>query len=145
MKNQAAFSLIAALLLHVPLVAQNGKPTQFSMQQEAAMDLHRTIELDNDSKPAEITLSIKPGERSFDLSIFTMVSEGKLAIEVYDPNKTKQGSFTVGTQLDAGKKELVRGNLEKSWIEPIGGDWKVKIIPSYATGRIEIHTLTAVY
>jgi len=145
MKNQAAFTLIAVLLLAVPVFAQNGKSKQSSMQQESTLDLHRTINLENDSKPAEIAITVKSGIRRFSLSINTQVSEGKLTIEVYDPNNTKHGTFTVGTQLDSEKKELVRGNMEKSWIEPFGGDWKVKIIPSEATGRIEIQTLTTVY
>ncbi|MGB6035346.1 MAG: hypothetical protein WBG42_03695 [Cryomorphaceae bacterium] len=105
--------------------------------------MHRTIELENDSKSADITINIKPSELELNLSINTMVSEGKLTIEVYDPSSTKQGNFTVGTQLESKKKEIVRGNIRKSLTEPLAGNWKVKIIPSNATGRIEIQTFTA--
>lgn len=143
MKNQAALSLISALLLCMPVIAQNGNSNFFAKQEETSIGLHRTIKLENDSKLAEITIDIKPGELELNLSIQTMVSEGKLTIEVYDPSNTKQGSFTVGTQLDFEKKEIVRGNITKSLTEPLEGNWKVKIIPSNATGRVEIQTFTA--
>jgi hypothetical protein len=65
---------------------------------------------------------------------------GKLTIEVYDPNEVKQGNFTIGKQLDSGKKEMVTGNIVKNLTEPQSGKWKVKIIPSNATGTIVIKT-----
>lgn len=144
MKNQAALLLIAISLLCAPVFAQSGgNSSLFSKPQQTSIGLHRTINLESDSKTADISINIKPGEGELNLSINTEVSQGKLTIEVYDPTDTKQGSFTVGTQLNSEKRELVRGNIQKSLTEPLAGTWKVKIIPSEATGRVEIKTITS--
>lgn len=69
--------------------------------------------------------------------INSSVSNGKLSIEIYNPNNEKQGNYTVGTQINS---EMVKGRIQKSFhlIDP--GDWKIKIIPSEATGEIFVET-----
>lgn len=72
--------------------------------------------------------------------IDTSVTSGKLTIEIYDSNEKKQGTFSVGTQLNIENSERAQGNINKSLIDPQAGNWKVKIIPINAKGMIQINT-----
>ncbi|MBN1926523.1 MAG: gliding motility-associated C-terminal domain-containing protein [Prolixibacteraceae bacterium] len=108
--------------------------------QETKVDLQRNIRLENDSKPEEIIINIEKGARGFELMISSQVKIGKLTIEVFDPNGIKEGTFSVGTQLNSEKQEIANGNIRKSFTEPLSGNWKVKIIPTKATGNIRIQT-----
>ena len=76
----------------------------------------------------------------FELMIETSVSSGKLTIEIYDSNEKKQGTFSVGTQLNIQNFEYAHGKINKSLIEPKAGNWKIKIIPINAIGSIQIKT-----
>ena len=107
---------------------------------KTAMDLQRSILFENDSKSEEIILEVNPSTKRFDLSINATINIGELTVEVYDPQNTKQGNFTVQTQLSSNKEELVTGNFRKSLREPQSGQWKVKIIPDKATGKMNIQT-----
>lgn len=141
MKKRTAYLIICALIFSVTVFGQNHeKNVSSSKESETKVDLQRTIRLEKDSKPEEIIINIKQKTQRFELMINSSVSYGKLTIEVYDPNDTKQGNFTVGTQFNSEKIEMVNGNIRKSLNEPQTGNWKVKIIPSDATGQIRIQT-----
>lgn len=111
-----------------------------SKDSQTKVNLERTIFLENNSKTEEVIINIEEQTQRFELMINSSVSAGKLTIEIYDPNGTKQGNFSVGTQLNSDKSEKVNGNIIKSLNEPQTGDWKVKIIPAEATGIIGIRT-----
>lgn len=141
MKNKTAYLIICALIFSLTVFGQNQEKDLASPKDsETKVNLERTIMLEKDSKPEEIIINIKQKTQRFELMINSSVSYGKLTIEVFDPNDTKQGNFTVGTQLNSQKKEMVNGNIRKSLNEPQIGNWKVKIIPSDATGQIRIQT-----
>lgn len=141
MKKGTAYLIICALIFSVTVFGQSHETKVTSSKSaETKVDLQRTIRLEKDSKPEDIIINIKQKTQRFELMINSSVSIGKLTIEVYDPNDTKQGNYTVGTQLNSNKKEMVNGNIRKSLNEPQTGNWKVKIIPSDATGNIKIQT-----
>ncbi|MCK9638760.1 MAG: hypothetical protein M0R39_02535 [Prolixibacteraceae bacterium] len=141
MKTRTAYLVIIALIFSLTVLGQSQEvKVSSSKSSETMEDLQRTIRLEKDSKPEEVIISIKQKTQKFELMIMSSVTYGKITIEVYDPNDTKQGNFTVGTQLNSEKKEMVNGNIRKRLNEPQAGSWKVKIIPSEATGNIRIQT-----
>ena len=154
MKKKASYLIIGTLFLSLTAMGQtreedffagkdrNAKEKQFfeSNISETKVDLQRTIKLEKDSKSEDVILHIKKKTKKLDLLISSSINNGKLTIEVYSPDNIKQGNYTVGTQLKSEKKEIVNGNIRKSLVEPQAGEWKVKIIPTDASGTIKIQT-----
>ena len=106
------------------------------------VNLQRKITLETVSKSQEVILNIEGGVERFELNINSVVNTGDLKIELYDPRGKNQGVFALGTQLDAGNSERVDGNIQKSLKDPQSGAWRVKILPSEATGTVTIQTAT---
>lgn len=137
---KTAYLIVCALILSLTVFGQSQETKDSSKKSETKLNLQRTIKLEKDSKNEDVILSINQKTKRFELMINSSVSYGKLTLELYDPNNTKQGNFTVGTELNSEKKEIVNGNIRKSLVDPLPGDWKIKIIPKDATGMIRIQT-----
>lgn len=112
-----------------------------SNRDETLIDEYREITFENDSRPVEIAIAINSNVRRLRLTINSSVQSGNLSIEIYDPQKTKQGNYSVGTQTRTEAKETVQGSIKKALFEPLSGDWIVKIAPKFATGRVTIQTI----
>jgi len=139
MKKRTAYLIISALLFSITAIGQSVEITETSSSsRDTKISLQRSIKLDKDSKPEEVIISIKPNTLQIDIFISSSVSEGRLLIELYDPNNTRQGNFTLGTQLSSVKNEVVNGIFQKSLKEPQAGNWKIKISPTKASGEIRI-------
>lgn len=141
MKKLKLFVLIGTVLLAGNVFGQAlyNKPAP-TTKSETNVSVERNIRLENDSKQHEVVINIKPKTQKLDLLISSSVNKGKITIEIYDPSGVKQGNFTVETQIGTAKEEVVNGNIRKSLFEPEAGNWKVKIIPAEATGKIRIQT-----
>jgi hypothetical protein len=96
--------------------------------------LERNFKLDKDSKTEEIVIDIPPRATKFELKVWSSVSNGKLTIEIYDPNGIKLGNYTVGLQASSEKE--TSGRINKYFKEPLPGAWKIKIVPVETTGSI---------
>lgn len=96
--------------------------------------LERNFKLDKNSKTEEIVIDIPPKATKFDLKVWSSVSNGKLTIEIYDPNGAKLGNYTVGLQTNSEKE--TSGRINKYFKEPLPGAWKIKIVSVEATGSI---------
>lgn len=146
MKEIIATTFLCAFFVSIQAFAQtpneNGSINEDSFTKS---DLSRKIMLENDSKTAEILIDIKDNIQRFELWISSSINNGKLTIEVYDPNGTKQGYYSVGNQLNSEFEEEANGSIRKSLFEPQPGNWKVKIMPQEATGTIRIATANREY
>jgi hypothetical protein len=87
-----------------------------------------------------VILNIEEDVDRLELVINSSLTAGNLKIDVYDPKGNNQGTFSVGTQLNADKLERVNGNIKKSLKDPQSGNWKVSITPREVTGTITIQT-----
>jgi hypothetical protein len=132
--KKTTWLIIGFILIYASSTAQ--KPDSF-----AKTNLEREISLKNDSKTEEITITIEQGTKLFELMINSSIKSGKLTIEIFDPSGTKQGNFSVETQLGSDKNEQVVGNFHKSLKEPQSGNWRIKIIPVMANGLLSIRTV----
>ncbi len=143
MKKRIAYLIVSALLFSITTFGQSQESKSTSSKssgtaQRDKVDSQRIIRLEKDSKPKEIIITIKKRAREFNIMISSSVTHGKLSIEIYDPNNEKQGNYTVGTQIN---NEMVKGRIQKSLNLVDPGDWKIKIIPSEATGEILVETV----
>jgi len=131
--------LIYVLFVSLSIFAQNeNKQTN----QTTNFNFQRTIKLEQNSKEEVVVINIEKQTKRFDFKIDTSVSSGKLTIEIYDSNGKKQGTFSVGNQLNLQNAERAEGNINKSLVDPQSGDWKIKIIPIKVDGMIQINTAT---
>lgn len=139
MKKRAVL-LVFLISLTTFAQKQNNETNKNEINQSTNFNFQRTIQLDEHKKNEEIIIKIEKQTKKFELMIDTSVTSGKLTIEIYDSNEKKQGTFSVGTQLNIENSERAQGNINKSLIDPQAGNWKVKIIPFNAKGMIQIST-----
>jgi hypothetical protein len=139
MKKRAVL-LVFLISLTTFAQKQNNETNKTEINQSTNFNFQRTIQLDEHKKNEEIIIKIEKQTKKFELMIDTSVTSGKLTIEIYDSNEKKQGTFSVGTQLNIENSERAQGNINKSLIDPQAGNWKVKIIPINAKGMIQINT-----
>lgn len=139
MKKRAVL-LVFLISLTTFAQKQNNETNKTEINQSTNFNFQRTIKLDEHKKNEEIIIKIEKQTKKFELMIDTSVTSGKLTIEIYDSNEKKQGTFSVGTQLNIENSERAQGNINKSLIDPQAGNWKVKIIPINAKGMIQINT-----
>lgn len=117
-------------------------------QERTSFNLHRKVELKNDSKPKEITIEINEKKCRFNLRIRSTIYAGEVKLEIYDPKGNKQGNFQIGCQVEADfalnelaedkTLETVIGSTAKLVEDAMLGDWKVKIFPKNAVGNVMI-------
>lgn len=118
------------------LTAIGQNPSLLTRSFDTEFDSMREIQLTNSSQDEEIYVDITEDTQKLDFLIRSTVSNGKLTIEVYDSNDIKQGNFTIETLTSSDKAELANGRYKKSLYEPQSGKWKVRIIPTDATGTV---------
>lgn len=136
--------LVFSFLFSIITFAQNdiSKTEENYINQETQFKLQRDIRIKQDSKEETVIIKIKEQTKKLDLTINSSITTGKLTIEIYNSNGKKQGTFSVGNQLNIDNSEQAQGNITKSLTEPQAGNWKVKIIPVNAKGIVQINTLT---
>ncbi|WP_340152287.1 hypothetical protein [uncultured Marivirga sp.] len=143
MKNHSLVLFTFLLMCSITFYGQSqNNGVSISNKSQTSLDLQRSIILENDSESKEVIINISENTIRFDLIISTSVSGGQLLIEFYSPDNKKQGNFTVGTQLNSIKREMAKGTIRKSLNEPQAGQWKIQIIPTEASGEIEIQART---
>lgn len=121
---------------------QNKQVNKTQSKQATQFKFRRNIQLEAAKKNEEVIISIAEHTKQLQLQIDTSVSAGKVTIEVYDTNDKRQGTYSVGTQLNLENSEHTSGTINTDLLEPEAGNWKVKIIPVNAKGIITIHTQT---
>lgn len=106
-------------------------------QERTNFNIHRTIELKNDSENKEVIIEANENDCCFILRINSLAQAGDIRIEIYDPEGKKQGNFSVGCEIDSkNSNETVNGMIAKHIENPALGKWKVKILPKNASGKV---------
>lgn len=148
MKKQTAYLIFSLLLITGSLLGQKqnkeiSTTTQtHSTTPQTNFSTQRDLLLENDSKAKEVKINVPQHIKKLNISINSSVNKGKIKIELYNPKGVLKGSFVIETQVSSAKREIARGNIRKHLTEPQAGEWKVKIIPTTATGRIAIRSVT---
>jgi phosphoribosylformylglycinamidine (FGAM) synthase PurS component len=108
-------------------------------QERTSLNIHKTIELKNDSENKEVNIEVTEKECRFNLQINSSVGAGEVRVEIYDPEGKKQGNFSVGCEVDSkNANETVNAMIAKLIENPALGKWKVKILPKNASGKVTI-------
>ena len=137
MRNATVLVLCSFLLLSAKAFGQQNQ-TRNSKQDATSISLRHSLELENDSRKDEITLSIPEGTVDMDLRVFCEITSGTLDIELYDPQDKKEANFSLTAQKRTQQKAEAYGNISKQLRDPHPGEWKLKIIPANVTGEINI-------
>lgn len=133
-------AVIILLFSTAMLMAQHDGHNNCSSSQTS-----RSIELDDSSKKETIKVEVSEGTKNFMIGVNSLISSGSLTMEIFDPKGNKQGNFSVESQFSdnaksGNSKEEVCGQLNRSFSEPMAGDWSIKLKPKSVTGKISIHS-----
>ncbi|WP_299334504.1 hypothetical protein [uncultured Psychroserpens sp.] len=127
--------VILSLLFSLSAFAQQS--TEFSMT--------RNLGFKESSKVQTVDIKISEGTSALRLDIKCGVRKGDVTIEIYDPEGTKQGEFSVEsieTEDDGSLfnmlKKGVEGQINKFIKNPQSGTWTIKFIPKNSTGSVKI-------
>lgn len=134
--------LFILLFISVSALAQD-KSGEVRPPNNDVLNLERQIRFKDHSNNETISIEIDNDVNVFFLNVKTKVDGGKLTIEIYDPNQNKEGTFTIGTQLNLSVEELAKGEINKEFYEPQSGTWTIKIIPEKAYGDVIIYSQTS--
>ncbi len=135
-------------------------------QDETKLNIQKLIKLNNESEVKEVLIAVQDSVKTLMILVSSNIQAGDVTIEIYDPLGEKHGSFSIGCQpvmfnksaYPKGKSTYITnadrayGNLSRSTINPVKGEWKLKITPKNATGSVNlafslnaiIHTYTKV-
>ncbi|RIJ49395.1 hypothetical protein D1614_07595 [Maribellus luteus] len=100
----ASTFLVITMLFITHLKAQT--VPDFTIKEETRFLMQRTIEFSNASEKEELTIKVNMQNCMFDFEIKSAVNNGKLDVEVYDPAGKKQGSFSVGCQINTQSNDM---------------------------------------
>lgn len=106
----------------------------------------RSIELDDSSSNEVVKVEVKDNAKHLMIGVSSTISSGSLTMEIFDPKGNKQGNFSVESMMSSsssskGKnKESVCGQLNKSFQDPMKGDWTIKLKPKKVSGKIQINS-----
>jgi len=106
----------------------------------------RNIQLDDSSSNEVVKVEVKENAKHLMIGVNSTISSGSLTMEIYDPKGNKQGNFSVESMMSSsssskGKnKETVCGQLNKSFQDPMKGDWTIKLKPKKVSGKIQINS-----
>ena len=143
MKKQTVYLILSLLLMGNAFLAQTPQPTDKDPNtSQTNFSTQRSIRIDADSKPKEVSIKVKSDTKKLDIAILSAVTKGKIKIELYNPDGVLKGSFTIETQVSSATAEKVTGNIRKYLKQPKPGTWIIKIIPVEATGEISIRSTT---
>lgn len=126
------------LLINSPIKAQEYEVQVIEPKSNTEFKFEREIQLEEHTKIETISFNVSEQTAHLKLNVRSIINSGKLIIEIYDSNDKKQGTFSVGNQLNSKLKELAKGNITKSLKEPEVGVWKIKLIPTNATGQVRV-------
>jgi hypothetical protein len=103
------------------------------------------LRFDNESEKSEVKINMTADYNLLQLQIVGNFESGKVTLELIDPKGEKRGSFNLKTDdpiVVKGKnttsKDMVSGNLNKEFQNPLPGEWIIRAIPVNATGSINI-------
>ena len=107
-KSILGIFVVSFLLLSVAK-AQVGPDGTFKDETKSVMQ--RTLEFTNATNTEEIKIEVELVDCFFQLEVKSSIMNGELKIEIYDPTGKKQGSFSVGCQINTKSKTIKKTNI----------------------------------
>lgn len=95
-----------------------------------------------ESQKTEITIKTSKEYNHLVISIEGRLQAGSASFEIIDPKGKVQANFNIKTEEKVSKGEkttmttLVKGQIHKSFRNPIIGDWIIRISPKDGTGYV---------
>ena len=93
------------------------------------------VELSGETKTRNIPISVEKSIPVLVIIINGEVNSGKTIIEIYNPNNNKLGSFKLQNN-NKTNNQAVNNSINKTFKNPIIGEWKVRVESEKAFGSI---------
>ena len=115
--------------------------------QQKGTKISRTIDLKGEIDKKEIIVAISEKETELTINITTLITEGELLVEIYDPSGEKIGNCSLDCPDSKHKNdksndtsiiESASCSLSKSFNPPLPGNWKINIHYKKAKGTLNI-------
>ncbi|MCH2216404.1 MAG: hypothetical protein MK086_14660 [Flavobacteriales bacterium] len=136
-KSKILLITIGLIICGLTSNAQNVKVNVKEDSEKSEYKRHQSFTLHDDSNNQVIDLQVDEGSNKLKIMVKGAIRDGKMMVELEDPDGNIKGTFAIKSSQSKNK---AKGNLEKSFIDPEGGTWRLRIQCKNATGQIEIDT-----
>jgi hypothetical protein len=105
----------------------------------------KEISFKGESEKTEVIIKTSKDYNYLSISIEGRLYEGSATFEIIDPNGKVQGNFNIQTDDKVSKGEKttvttnVKGQLKKSFRNPIPGEWIIRTTPRNGSGMVQLH------
>lgn len=106
MKMLNLSSIFFLVLMHIIPHSKAQTAPDSTIKEKTQFLMQRRIEFSNTSEKQELTIKVNMQNCMFDLEIKSSVNNGELEVEIYDPTGKKQGSFSVGCQINTQSNNM---------------------------------------
>ncbi len=116
----------------------------FYSTDETELFTNRTINLTKNSGSNSITVDVSENAFQLLLKVNCHLESGTIDVEIYDPENTKVGEFSLDGNIkykeNKGWGQDTQGSINKKVVNPLAGEWTIKIKTETATGILAIQT-----
>ena len=137
MKSKILLITLGLILFGITSNAQNVRVNVKEDCEKSEYKRHQSFTLHDDSNTQVIDLKVTEGSNKLKVLVKGTIRDGKMLVELEDPEGNIKGTFAIKS---GQSKNKAKGNLEKSFMDPEGGTWRLRIQCKNATGQIEIDT-----
>lgn len=116
-----------------------------SAQDMTKISKRKSLTFDKETEPVQVLIPISKEYNYLSIELQLNLFIGSAKCEIFDSKGKVQGQFTIEAEdrvkqgVKTTKTNAATGTLEKSFRNPINGDWKIKITPNEAIiGNTEI-------
>lgn len=109
--------------------------------------ISKTIELSGETIKKQILIAVSEKDSQLTIDISTIITDGGLKVEIYDPSGEKLDNCSVDCKDSKGKEDKLNEpskiesascSLSKSFNPPMRGEWKIIIKSEKAKGTLKI-------
>jgi hypothetical protein len=117
-------------------------------QEYSKLASEKSISFDNESESTKVEIGVEEKYSYLQFQIHCRLQAGAVKILLLNPKGVEKGEIAVKAENDnisKGKNttvlEVVSGEMEKVFRDPLAGDWIVKVMPANAVGEIRIQSV----
>lgn len=134
-------SQIISVFICLSIILSVGIQAQESFQ-KIKLDRHYSFDSKSKSKVKEVKVEITKGYNYLKIEAKSHIVAGQLKIEIFNPKGEKKGMFDLGdfSKEDEDLTE-VSGEISKTFLGPMTGVWKIKIMPKGCAGILNLSTM----
>lgn len=137
MKSKILLLTFGLILIGISSMGQKVKVNVKEDCEKSEYKRHQTFSLNDDSNTQLIDIEVEDGADKLKMIVRGTIRKGKMMVQLEDPEGDIKGTFAIKSSENKNK---AKGNLEKSFVAPSEGTWRLRILCKNATGQLEIDT-----